>query len=187
MSVISDVEQHRLRYGSPLPPDLGSSVLSPDGSTAYVASTGIDTVTPITVASNTAGAAIASPGGPYGGAIVPDQAPTAVLAAVPPAGHDGSIAFDASASSDTSGTIASYAWNFGDGTSVVTTSARLPRTPTPIDGTYTASVTLTNTIGTSNTLVFTGQTVTRNGGRAAKATRPSPSPRRSASCPPRAR
>ena len=136
--------------------------ISPDGTTAFVASTGIDTVTPITISNNTTGVAIASPGGPYGGAIVPDQHHP-VLEAVATGQAMTPITFDASASSDTTGTIASYAWNFGDGTSVVTTAIPTTSHPYAFNGTYTVSVTLTDAVGATSTVVFTGQTVSRNG------------------------
>jgi hypothetical protein len=80
------------------------------------------------------------------------------------------VTFDASASSDPTGTIASYAWNFGDGTTATTAGPTTSHTY-GVDGTYTASVTLTDTLGTTNTLVFTGQTVSRNGGTSAMASR----------------
>ncbi len=54
---------------------------------------------------------------PLGVAITPDQAPVASFtAAAAPAGS--ATSFDASASSAHFGTIASYAWSFGDGTNV---------------------------------------------------------------------
>lgn len=144
--------------------------IAPDGLTAYVASTGINTVTPISVATNAALAGIASPGGPYGGAMIPDQAPTAVLAAISSSEAMTVVTFDASGSSHASGTIANYAWAFGDGTTAntagPTTTHRYPQ-----DGSYTATVTLTDTLGTSTAPVFTGQTMTRNGKATARATR----------------
>ena len=144
--------------------------VSPDGATAYVASTGVSTVTPITVANNTAGAGISSPGGPYGGAMVPDQAPTAALSAVSTGEALTSVSFDASASSHTSGTIASYAWAFGDGGTTTTAGPTTTHTYAQ-DGSYTATVTLTDTVGTSMAQVFTGQTMSRNGTAIARASR----------------
>ncbi|WP_410962596.1 PKD domain-containing protein, partial [Salmonella sp. SAL4358] len=70
---------------------------------------------------NTAGATIAGTTAPQGIAIAPDQAPVAKLTAkIGAAG--GATAFDASTSTVAFGTIASYAWDFGDGTAAQTTT-----------------------------------------------------------------
>ena len=67
------------------------------------------------------------------------------------------------------GTIARYVWNFGDGSRAATT------TPTTTHiyasaGTFRATVTEVSSAGTSTTKVFTGQTMSRNGGPSARAT-----------------
>jgi len=62
--------------------------------------------------------------------------------------------FDASGSSDSDGTIASYAWNFGDG--ALATSAK-PAHRYGADGTYTVSLTVTDNSGG---MTSTSQTVT---------------------------
>jgi PKD repeat protein len=82
------------------------------------------------------------------------------------AGH--ATSFDASASTARGAPIATYAWNFGDGTRATTT---IPTTTHryPNAGTYHASLTLTDADGTSTTKVFTGQTTSRNGGLPAHA------------------
>lgn len=53
-------------------------------------------------------------------------------------------AFDASASSDSDGTIDSYAWDFGDGT---TGTGKKPDHTYAVDGTYTATLTVTDDRG----------------------------------------
>jgi YVTN family beta-propeller protein len=140
--------------------------ITPDGKTAYV-STGDNTVSPIDTSTNTAGTAIPVGPGPQGVAITPDQAPVAQLSVTPaPTGQPTS--FDASASTVRYGTITSYAWDFGDGTTATTSTPTTTHTYTSA-GSHTAKVTETDSAGTSTTKVFTGQTMSRNGGPSAVA------------------
>ena len=92
----------------------------------------------------------------------------AFSATVAPAGQASS--FDASASSDPDGTVSSYHWDFGDGTSQTTTSATTTHTyATP--NTYTVTLTVTDDAGCSTAFVFTGQTASCNAGPQAQTTR----------------
>ncbi|MFI5287671.1 MAG: PKD domain-containing protein [Candidatus Dormibacteria bacterium] len=136
--------------------------ITPDGTTAYVASLNNGTVIPFDIATDAVGTPITT--GLWAGsvAMAPDQAPVAKLS-VADAPLGSASVFDASASTVVYGTIASYAWSFGDGTTSTTT------TPTTTHvyaaaGQYTATVTETSSGGTSTTRVFTGQTMSRNGG-----------------------
>ena len=140
----------------------------PDGKTAYVANNGSDNVTPIDTSNNTPGAVIPVGNNPQGIAITPDQAPVAALTVKPaPGGH--ATAFDASGSTVRFGQISTYAWSFGDGTTTTTTVPTVSHVYAKA-GSYTATVTETDSAGTSTTVVFTGQTVSRNGGPSATAT-----------------
>lgn len=99
-------------------------------------------------------------------AITPDQTPTARFKSMT---NGPEVTFDASASSSPIGSIALYAWDFGDGQTTTT------RSPTilhgyKVGGTFEVTLKVTNTAGTSTALTFTGQTASNNGGPSAKAT-----------------
>jgi PKD repeat protein len=79
------------------------------------------------------------------------------------------------------GTIVKYEWDFGDGGTAVTS------TPTTThvyghNGSFVAHVTETDSTGTSLTRVFTGQTLSRNGGPSARATRTVDIPDHTSTC-----
>jgi YVTN family beta-propeller protein len=146
-----------------------SIAFTPDGTTAYVANGANGSgVSVIDTAANTVDWTIPVGLYPSGVAITPDQAPVAHLSVTPaPAGK--ATTFDASASSVAFGTIAKYEWNFGDGSSATTTTPTITHSYASA-GTFSASVTETSSGGTSTTKVFTGQTMSRNGGPSARAT-----------------
>ena len=141
--------------------------ITPNGQTAYVANGSTNTVTPITIASNTPGTAITVGSGPYFIAITPDQAPTASFT-VTPALAGAATSFDGSASGAPYGSITNYAWTFGD-TATANTSTPTTTHTYATGGGYTATLTVTDSAGTSSTQVFTGQTVSNNGGVSAVA------------------
>ena len=68
------------------------------------------------------------------------------------------------------GSIASYQWDFGDGQHATTTTPSTTHVYAAV-GTYTARLTVTDTAGTSLAQVFTGQTVSLQGGPQASTTR----------------
>lgn len=106
---------------------------------------------------------------PYQIAIAPDQAPVARLAVAPgPVGSPSD--FDASASTSSPSPITSYAWDFGDGDTTTTATPTVQHTYTSADA-YTVTVTVTDAAGTSTEQVFTGQTMSRNGGESATTSR----------------
>lgn len=101
-------------------------------------------------------------------AIVPDQPPVAAFS-TPRARPGVEVAFDASASTDPDGTIATYAWNFGDrGGAHVQAPKATHSFAAP--GTYSVNLTLTDNENCSTSLVFTGQTASCNGSSLASAT-----------------
>lgn len=136
--------------------------ISPDGRTAYVANKDSGNVTPVELADKTPGSpiSIGLNSSPRWIAITPNQPPRAHLSAgVAWSGEP--VRLDASASVDSDGSIARYEWDFGDGETTVTTTPvvehQYPK------GSYTATVTLTDDIGCSLDVVFTGQTASCNG------------------------
>jgi PKD repeat protein len=131
----------------------------------YAANLYDGTVTPITLATNTPGTVIPVGISPNEIAVTPDQAPTARFTAV----VDGlTVTFDGSTSSSPIGTIAKYDWDFGDGhtESLTAPTATVAHTYSSV-GTFTVTLTVTNTSGTSTEQTFTGQTVSNNGGPSA--------------------
>ena len=141
--------------------------ITPDSGTAYVTNYSGTKVTPIDLADGKAGTSIV--GSDLGGvAIAPDQAPQAAFSLTAAAPGLPS-SFDASSSASAVGSIVSYQWSFGDGQSATTTSPTTSHVyATP--GVYTVSLTVADSAGTSLAQVFTGQTMSLDGGPQATAT-----------------
>ena len=163
---------------------LGDIIITPDDKFLYVTDTlplpGLvwviditDPANPIVLSSN-----IHSEGNfPLFLTITPDQAPLADFVATQTAPL--TISFDASNSVSPVGDIATYAWDFGDATTgngvIVTHTYANP-------GTFSVTLTVTNTAGTSTTIIFpVGQTVLNHGGPSASSSQMITVP---ATCPP---
>lgn len=143
--------------------------VTPDSSKAFVGSNTTSSITPIDLTTNAAQEDI-----PIGGTsrvvvITPDQPPKAEFT-VTDARPGAAVTFDASHSTDRDGSIVTYAWDFGDGDDTVTTSPITSHVYAS-EGDYQASVTLTDDIGCSTSMVFTGRMASCAGGPAAVATR----------------
>jgi 6-phosphogluconolactonase (cycloisomerase 2 family) len=103
-------------------------------------------------------------------AVSPAPAPVAVLA-TPSAATGRAVAFDASASTSDSTTIARYDWDFGDGTTITNGGAQ-PTHTYAAAGSYTARVTVTNGFGCSTSAgIWTGTQYSCVGGASATTTR----------------
>ena len=143
--------------------DISTTIaITPDNQMAYV-TVGANAVVPIDVESDTAGAPIFVGNGPYGIAITPDQAPVAIFSAAPDASNGLTIFFDASNSVSPVGTIVTYGWDFGDGTITNTDTPTITHTY-GTQGSFDVTLTVLNSAGTSTFPLFTGQTVSNNGG-----------------------
>ena len=144
--------------------------LSPDGKRLYYDEYEKEVVGTLDLTTNLVVGTPASIGlNPGQMAAVPDQSPTASFTAPPKVRPGVPVSVDASASTDPDGTIATYAWGFGD--------ALTPPAPTVIathtyanPGSYAASLTVTDNEGCSVPLVFTGQTAYCHGSPAATQT-----------------
>jgi len=153
-----------------------SVAVSPDSSHLYVTNYGEfeweghgptdSTVSVLSVASS--GNLSAIPGSPFATsyaptelAVSPDEGPVAAFTPEPAPASDPTT-LDATASSDPDYPLASYKWEFGDGQAETTSSATTKHTYAAA-GTYTASLTVTDTAGCSTAQAFTGQTVSCNG------------------------
>jgi len=138
--------------------------VTPDGKTVYATAYNDAALTPIDVATRALGAQIPVVNGPLGIAITPDQAPTAAFSASAQVAGEAS-SFDASgstASAQSTGGIASYRWDFGDGQTATTPSATTKHSYSKA-GTYTVTLTVTDATGCSTKHIFTGQTLLCNG------------------------
>ena len=106
--------------------------------------------------------------------ITPNQGPTALFTGGVVAGKRGggqTAEFSGSSSSDSDGgTIASYTWDFGDGSAPETTTSPTVSHTYAAAGDYQVSLTVTDDEGCSNQQLFTGQTVDCNGSSAARIT-----------------
>ena len=145
--------------------------LTPDGKRLYVSNNGTHNVTGFDVAGD--GSLTRIPGSPFGTtdistspdlesiAITPAQPPTAAFtSATALAGNPTTV--DASSSSDSDGSPATYVWDFGDGAKATTQSPKTTHTYLK-PGTYTVILTLTDNEGCSTQRIFTGKATLCNG------------------------
>lgn len=114
------------------------------------------------------GAPIAGGGKLEGIAIVPNQAPVASFSAPARIRPGVPVSFDASASRDPDGTIASFAWVFGDGQ--IATGPATTHVFSAV-GTYAVTVKATDNEFCSTAVIFTGQTASCAGSPGAAVTK----------------
>lgn len=123
---------------------------------------------PIPTSSNSAGPPIPVGVLPLDIVMAADQAPVASFT-VTTTQAGGGAQFDGSGSHAIDGSIASYTWSFGDGTTATTTS---PTTSHAYlhPGNYAAGLLVTDSAGTSALRYYDGRQMIRNGGPGAAAT-----------------
>lgn len=144
--------------------------VSPSGSEGYVSDSGGGVVSVFNTSTNAPSASIPVGSTPRGIAIVPDQPPLASLSVTPQTKIAGrGITLHGGASRDPDGSIATYAWEFGDGKHAKGSRSTVTHTYAR-PGTYTATLTVTDNEGCSTALIYTGQTASCNGSSVARTT-----------------
>jgi YVTN family beta-propeller protein len=139
----------------------------PDGSRVYFTDHNAEALAKILLPGNTLVPAAAAGEELEAIAIVPNQPPHAAFSstATPELG----VAFDASGSTDSDGSVARYDWDFGDGDTAANAGAS-PNHTYAQAGTYQVTLTETDNEGCSLDFVFTGQTAYCNGSNVARVT-----------------
>ncbi|HEV7773721.1 MAG TPA: PKD domain-containing protein [Conexibacter sp.] len=152
--------------GTPIPAGASPEglAITPDGSTMYVTDVVTDTVTPLDLSDGTTGTPMPTAQDPMTVAITPNQSPTAAFAA---SAGGLTATLDASAASDADGTIAGYAWDFGDGQTATGSQPTVSHAYAQ-PGSYTVTLTVTDDEGCSEALVYTGQTASCTGSPGAR-------------------
>jgi YVTN family beta-propeller protein len=146
-----------------------SIAISPDGKTAYVADFNIGALSEINTANNGLLRTVDVGGNPLGVAVTPDQGPTARFSVTPmPSGQLTTL--DATQSLAVSTAITNYHFDFGDGSAPSDSAVPIVQHVYPMPGHYTATVTVTDAGGSSDSSVYTGQMTLSNGGPGATAT-----------------
>lgn len=134
--------------------NLTDVAITPDGLFAYVSSQTNAGFFVVDIAAQTASSLFPLPDDALSVAITPDQAPFAFYTFTAP------NQFDASASLSPTGTIVDYEWDFGNGVVIHTTTPSLTQS---VSAGQVVTLTVTNSAGTSTSIVFTGQTASNNG------------------------
>jgi len=164
------IATNTVRTAIPVGANPQNIAITPDGAIGYVTNFDSDTVSVVDLATAAVIATLPVGDAPMGIAVAPDQAPIATFTITPPAASGQPARFDAAASTVEYGTIATYAWDFGDGQTATSTTPQVAHTYAN-PGTYTVTLTEITSAGTSTTQVFTGATTLRNGGASARVAR----------------
>jgi YVTN family beta-propeller protein len=144
--------------------------ISLDDKTAYVSGAFLNTFSVLDIATKeVVGVSIPVGKEPFAIALAPDLGPTAVVTPPDTRARPGvPISLSAATSKDPDGTIASYAWRFGEGQSSLTSSSQT--THAFSSGTYQVSLAVTDAEGCSTSALFIGPTLSCAGSPRAAAT-----------------
>ena len=148
--------------------------ITPDGLRTYIVNASnhqppfANTVSVIDNSTNTlTSARIVTGRKPYDIAIQPNQGPAASFTVTPGKASE-KTTFDASASTDSDGTVAKYEWSFNDGSPTVTTLQPVVTHVYQEAGNHSAVLTVTDNEGGSTEFVSDGRTAYHNGGDKAR-------------------
>jgi PKD repeat protein len=145
------------------PDPFGVAIMAgPGGPLAAIADTAAGTVSIVDLTSRTVVRTIDAGPGPQGLAMFPVKAPKAGLSTVSSSGAVPlAVTFDGTKSTDRDGTIVSYTFTFGDGTSVTGPVPIVTHTYTTV-GKFVASLVVTDDDGAPSTAVLTSVDVAAN-------------------------
>jgi YVTN family beta-propeller protein len=131
---------------------------TPDGRFAYIADSKTGDITQMITEFKVANRNTIKVGEvPEGVGIVPDQSPTASFTAAATTVTVGQpVSFDATASTDPDGKVASYGFDFGDGQAATVATPKTSHTFTAA-GTYTVTLRTSDDENCSQSTIFTGQ------------------------------
>jgi YVTN family beta-propeller protein len=144
-------------------------VASPDGAKVFASQPTANSLVGLETAANQPFGPIATGLEPGGPAFVPDQSPVASLALPAKVRPGVPATLSGAASTDPDGTVAGYAWQFGDGATATAPSPTAAHTYAK-PGKYNAVLTVTDNEGCSVQMIFTGQTASCHGSPAAAQT-----------------
>jgi len=165
LSVIDTATRQVVGAPIPTPSQPYELAVTPDGKTVYLTnyeSGGTNgSVSVIDTATDQISTPIPVTGGPWQLAIVPDQSPVPSFTVGATKKQPLDIFFSGLGSTDPDGTITSYNWSFGDGTTA-TNGGPTPSHKYAKAGTYPVSLTAVDNEGCSG-MVFTGRTAHCNG------------------------
>ena len=153
-------------------PGAGGVAIEPSGRLGFATDSTGTTASVFDTASGRGLSSVATGPEPTGIAVVPDQGPTAGFWVSPGLRlAKRKLTFHAGPSTDPDGKIVTYAWDWGDGHHVKTTSGtKGHRYAAP--GVYQATLAVTDDEGCTTEVVFTGQTASCNGSTRAAVTMP---------------
>ncbi len=156
----------------PVPGEIEFLAVTPDGKRVLAEQIEPAQVSMIDTATNQVVGPPLSVGGAEGQgqiAVVPDQSPAAALTSTGRARPGVPYTLSGAASTDPDGSVASWAWAFGDGTTAATTVPTAKHT-FPKPGKFNVTLSVTDNEGCSVALVFTGQTASCHGSPGAAVT-----------------